>query len=91
MPIYEYRCLKCGSALEILRKANDPALKECPKCGGSLKKIISPPAIQFKGSGWYITDYAQKKKSETESKLEEKPKSEKTVATKKQKKSSDSD
>jgi len=82
MPIYEYRCLKCGSVLELLQRADGPLLKECPKCGGSLKKLISPPALQFKGSGWYITDYAHKKE-EKKSKTEEKTKEKKEDKTKK--------
>ncbi len=57
MPIYEYKCLKCGSSFEILQKVNDLPLEKCPKCGGQLHKVISPPALQFKGHGWYVTDY----------------------------------
>jgi putative FmdB family regulatory protein len=61
MPLYEYECESCGSRLEhIHQKFSDPPLEECPKCGGKLRKLISSPAIQFKGSGWYITDYARK-------------------------------
>lgn len=84
MPLYEYKCRKCGSILEVLQKVNEPPLKECPKCRGLLEKILSPPAIQFKGSGFYITDYAQKKKPELEkeSKAEEKPKSKKKDSAK---------
>lgn len=85
MPIYEYKCQICGSVLEVLQKVNKPHLKNCPECGGLLKKILSPPAIQFKGSGWYITDYAREKRPAKESKTEGKPKSEKTDASKKQK------
>ncbi|MFW6129488.1 MAG: FmdB family zinc ribbon protein [Candidatus Aminicenantaceae bacterium] len=66
MPIYEYKCPKCNKTFEMLQKANDLPLKKCPECGGKLKKIISPPAIQFKGSGWYITDYSRKNKPEKE-------------------------
>ncbi len=66
MPIYEYKCTKCNKTFEMLQKATDLPLKKCPECGGKLKKIISPPAIQFKGSGWYITDYARKNKPEKE-------------------------
>ena len=77
MPIYEYKCKKCGSILEILQKLNDPPLEKCPECGGLLKKVISPPAIQFKGSGWYVTDYARKKKPEKEVKAKEKSKDKK--------------
>ena len=90
MPLYEYKCLTCGSSLEVLQKVNEPRLKKCPKCGGLLKKVLSPPALQFKGSGWYITDYAQNKKPEKESKATQKPKSEKAAASKKKKDSSPS-
>ena len=87
MPIYEYKCLKCGSVLEALQKINDKPLKKCPKCKGALEKVISPPALQFKGNGWYITDYAQKKKPEKEEKTEEKTKQEKKDSTQKKKSS----
>lgn len=60
MPLYEYRCYKCRSILEILQRLDDEPLKICPKCGGKLQKLISRSAIQFKGSGWYITDYARR-------------------------------
>lgn len=60
MPIYEYVCRQCGKRCEAVQKVNEPPLKKCRVCGGPLKKILSPPAIQFKGNGWYITDYARK-------------------------------
>jgi putative FmdB family regulatory protein len=60
MPLYEYKCSKCGSVFEIIQKVNEPPLKKCLKCGAPVSKILSPPALQFKGSGWYITDYSQK-------------------------------
>ncbi len=60
MPLYEYQCADCGKVLEMIQKFSDPPLTECPSCGGSLEKLLSAPAIQFKGSGWYITDYARK-------------------------------
>jgi putative FmdB family regulatory protein len=88
MPIYEYKCLKCGSVLEVVQKISDEPLKKCPKCKGPLKKLISPPALQFKGSGWYITDYAQKKKPEKEAKTEAKTKHEKKDSTQEKKDSS---
>ena len=59
MPIYEYKCQSCGERYEKLQKYSDPPCKKCPHCGGALKKLISSPAIQFKGSGWYVTDYAR--------------------------------
>jgi putative FmdB family regulatory protein len=61
MPIYEYECLSCGKRTEWLQKMSDPPLAACPNCGGEVKKLISSPAVQFKGSGWYVTDYAGKK------------------------------
>jgi len=85
MPLYEYKCLACGSSFEVLQNVNEPRLKKCRKCGGQLKKVLFPPAIQFKGSGWYVTDYAQNKKPEKESKDKEKPKSEKKEVSKKKK------
>ncbi|MGC8745570.1 MAG: FmdB family zinc ribbon protein [Candidatus Saccharicenans sp.] len=60
MPIYEYRCDKCHYEFEIMQKIEDKSLEVCPKCGGHLTRLISSPAIQFKGTGWYITDYAHK-------------------------------
>ncbi|HEY7817908.1 MAG TPA: FmdB family zinc ribbon protein [Vicinamibacteria bacterium] len=60
MPIYEYRCTKCGHRFESIQKVSDPPLTKCEKCKGKVERLISSPAIQFKGSGWYITDYARK-------------------------------
>jgi len=61
MPLYEYECEACGATFEKIRKFSDPPLEVCEKCGkGPVRKLISSPAIQFKGSGWYITDYAKK-------------------------------
>ena len=59
MPLYEYQCPKDG-IFELVRKFSDPPLAACPTCGGPIEKLASAPAIQFKGSGWYITDYARK-------------------------------
>ena len=65
MPLYEYQCEDCGSRFERIRKFSDPPLGEpCPACGGAIKKLISSPAIQFKGKGWYVTDYAKSGSSE---------------------------
>jgi putative FmdB family regulatory protein len=65
MPLYEYQCDACGSTFEKIRKFSDPPLDVCEKCGkGPVRKLISSPAIQFKGSGWYITDYAKKSTTE---------------------------
>jgi putative FmdB family regulatory protein len=64
VPLYEYRCEKCGSRIEKIQKFSDPPLSTCEKCGGELTRLLSAPAIQFKGSGWYITDYARKSSPE---------------------------
>jgi putative FmdB family regulatory protein len=64
MPLYEYECEQCGDRFELIRKFSDPPLDACPKCGGPVRKLFSSPAIQFKGSGWYITDYAKKSSTE---------------------------
>jgi putative FmdB family regulatory protein len=60
MPLYEYECDSCGNRFERIQKFSDPPIDKCPQCGGVVRKLISSPAIQFKGSGWYITDYARK-------------------------------
>ncbi|HUK87586.1 MAG TPA: zinc ribbon domain-containing protein [Terriglobales bacterium] len=60
MPLYEYQCRKCGHRFERIRKFSDPPVKKCPECGGRVQQLLSPPAVQFKGSGWYVTDYARK-------------------------------
>jgi putative FmdB family regulatory protein len=60
MPLYEYQCDACGHRFETIQRFSDSPLRECPACEGMLRKLISSPAIQFKGSGWYITDYARK-------------------------------
>jgi len=64
MPLYEYECEACGKRFEKIQKFSDPPLEICEKCGkGPIRKLLSSPAIQFKGSGWYITDYAKKSSS----------------------------
>jgi putative FmdB family regulatory protein len=60
MPLYEYQCDGCGHRFELIQRFSDPPADACPKCGGVVRKLLSSPAIQFKGSGWYITDYARK-------------------------------
>ena len=62
MPIYEYSCSKCGKTIEVIQKFSDPVLKKHQGCGGALTKLISASGFQFKGSGWYVTDYARKGK-----------------------------
>lgn len=58
MPLYEYQCETCGNTVEIIQKFSDPPLSICSACGGRLERLLSAPAIQFKGTGWYVTDYA---------------------------------
>ena len=60
MPLYEYQCDECGHRFEVIQKFSDPLVDICPKCGSPVRKLMSSPAIQFKGSGFYITDYAKK-------------------------------
>jgi len=79
MPIYEYVCQKCGKKTEAIQRVGEKPLRVCPHCGGKLKKAISAPAIQFKGSGWYITDYARAKREEKTDKADKSEKSEKTT------------
>jgi len=59
VPLYEYKCRKCGKRSERIENLKGPYLKKCPSCGGSVERLMSAPAIQFKGSGWYVTDYAR--------------------------------
>jgi putative FmdB family regulatory protein len=61
MPIYEYECLACGKRTEAIQRMDEGPIAACPACGGEVKKLISSPAFQFKGSGWYVTDYGGKK------------------------------
>jgi len=63
MPLYEYQCKKCGHRFEKIQKFSDKMVKKCPDCGGVVEQMISAPAVQFKGSGWYVTDYARKSSS----------------------------
>ena len=58
MPIYEYICSACGHRFEVMQKITDHPVKKCEKCGGSVRKVLSAPALVFKGTGWYATDYA---------------------------------
>ncbi|MEE2822138.1 MAG: FmdB family zinc ribbon protein [Acidobacteriota bacterium] len=59
MPLYEYCCEKCGNIREVIQKFSDPPLATCEACGGTLERLISPSAIQFKGAGWYVNDYGK--------------------------------
>jgi len=83
MPLYEYECKKCHHRFEKIQKFSDRMVKKCPDCGGPVEQTISAPAVQFKGSGWYVTDYAKKSSSQSssdgsgkDSKKEDKSKSE---------------
>lgn len=60
MPLYEYQCTKCDNRFERIQKFSDPLVTDCPLCGGRVERTISVPAVHFKGSGWYVTDYANK-------------------------------
>ena len=68
MPLREYECAACGHRFERIEKFSDPHVKVCPQCGGEVHKLMSAPAVQFKGSGWYVTDYAGKGKDSKGSK-----------------------
>lgn len=84
MPLYDYQCKECGETTEVLQKSGDKPLEKCPKCGGPVVKLISPSAIQFKGNGWYITDYARKGGEDAKGKTgktKEGPKDAKTSAS----------
>ena len=70
MPIYEYQCKECNERHEIIQNLSDAPLTHCPKCGGEMKKLVSSPAIQFKGSGFYKTDYASSGSSSSSSRSE---------------------
>ena len=67
MPLYEYQCKKCHYRFEKIQKFSDKPIKKCPDCGGPVEQTISAPAVQFKGSGWYVTDYAKKGSTATSS------------------------
>ncbi len=75
MPLYEYHCNQCNERSEILQKISDPPYTHCPKCGGEMKKLVSAPAIQFKGSGFYKTDYSSKPAASTSTSPESKSES----------------
>jgi putative FmdB family regulatory protein len=98
MPLYEYQCKKCHHRFEKIQKFSDKPIKKCPDCGGPVEQLLSAPAVQFKGSGWYVTDYAKKsstaassssdgdsssKDTSKETKKDDKPKTDKKKADKK--------
>ena len=81
MPLYEYECLKCGRRTEKIENVDGPHLRKCPHCGGKVERLVTAPAIQFKGAGWYVTDYAKKSSSGDS----EKPAAEATETSSKEK------
>jgi len=88
MPIYEYQCKQCDERQEIIQRLSEAPVTECPKCGGDMKKLFSSPAIQFKGSGFYKTDYPSSSSSgEPSAKGESKPADTKATETKSESKS----
>src|SRR5947209_14141491 len=91
MPLYEYECKKCGHRFERIQKFSDPMVKKCPECGGPVEQMISAPAVQFKGSGWYVTDYAGKKTGSESSSSDKSDKSEKSEQSEKSDKAEKSD
>lgn len=79
MPLYEYQCETCQHRLEVLQGISEPRLAVCPECGGELKKQFSAPSFQFKGSGWYVTDYARKGNGDKADKADKAEKAEKAA------------
>lgn len=73
MPLYEYQCDACAHRFEQIRRFSDPPLTSCARCGGAVRKLVSSPAIQFKGDGWYVTDYAGKGRKDPSEAAESKP------------------
>ena len=92
MPLYEYECKKCGHRFERIQKFSDAMVKKCPDCGGKVEQMISAPAVQFKGSGWYVTDYAKRSgpSSESAGKSESSKESAESAESKNSKESKDS-
>jgi putative FmdB family regulatory protein len=78
MPLYEYHCQRCGLNFEVLQKFSDDPLTVHDECGGPVERLISPPALQFKGSGWYVTDYARRNAGTGANGKESKPEAAKT-------------
>jgi len=91
MALYEYQCQQCGVRSEVLQKMADAPLTTCTACGGPLKKLASSPSVQFKGSGWYVTDYGRNKTGGDSGKSEKGEKAEKTEKSEKAEKSEKSD
>lgn len=84
MPLYEYQCKKCKHKFEKIQKFSDQPIKKCPECGGPVEKLLHAPAVQFKGTGWYVTDYGGKDKSDTSKPEGGSEKSEKKESTAKE-------
>jgi putative FmdB family regulatory protein len=76
MPLYEYECKKCHHRFERIQKFSDRHVKKCPECGGPIEQMVSAPAVQFKGSGWYVTDYPKKSSGGSDSSSKSESKSE---------------
>ncbi len=100
MPLYEYQCTKCKHTFEKIQKFSDKPVTKCPECGGKVEQLLSAPAIQFKGAGWYVTDYAKKggssagkggSEASASSDSKSESKSESKTETKKDSKSSSTD
>jgi putative FmdB family regulatory protein len=91
LPLYEYACLKCKRHTDKIENVNGPHLKKCPHCGGKVEPVITAPAIQFKGSGWYVTDYAKKTSGGDGGGSDKGDKSEKGEKTEKSEKAEKSD
>jgi putative FmdB family regulatory protein len=87
LPLYEYACLKCKRHTDKIEKMNGPHLKKCPHCGGKVESVITAPSIQFKGTGWYVTDYGKQTTGGDSSKSEKSEKAEKSEKTEKSEKS----
>jgi putative FmdB family regulatory protein len=90
VPLYEYECTKCHKKTEKIESVAGPHLKKCPHCGGKVESVITAPAIQFKGAGWYVTDYAGKKSAGGDGKPAEKESSKESAKDTKEKPSKDS-
>jgi putative FmdB family regulatory protein len=89
MPIYEFECKKCGAHTEVFQKMNDKQPTKCRKCGGRLERLVSVPAIQFKGSGFYLTDYGRSGQKASEKKESEATSSDDKKSDKAEKKTKD--
>jgi putative FmdB family regulatory protein len=91
LPLYEYACLKCKRHTDKIENVNGPHLKKCPHCGGKVESVITAPSIQFKGSGWYVTDYGRKTTGGDSGKSEQAEKAGKSEKSEKAEKSEKSD